>query len=280
MLARKMAVSVLLMGSLLFAAGCAYTPDVNRRPDMNEGQAALAVTQWLRENATAYHSVCVTGDPYVGLQLVAKGQAAGDYCPNQIAGYRFLEIEGPDVPRSTLGRPWPQVMPECKRLLDYVYAIRYWRSAKGKAEKAAAFARFQESARAWRALPVKPDLPPAVERFRILAENAFREKKLGDAADYYEQALAVMPLWPEGWYNAAAIYAEERCYAQAALDMKRYLELCPDARDSAAARQEMYIWEERAKKVPFPIPDGVSRASETITGPIEPDYHFDTKWSN
>jgi regulator of sirC expression with transglutaminase-like and TPR domain len=143
--------------------------------------------------------------------------------------------------------------------LDYVYAIRYWHSAKGQAEEEAAFAQFQESARAWRALPAKPDLPQGIIRFRNQAENAVREKNFGEAANYYEQGLAVLPMWPEGWYNAALIWAEEGCYGQATLDMKRYLELCPDAAEAGAARQQMDIWEGKAQEAPFPIPAGVSR---------------------
>jgi tetratricopeptide (TPR) repeat protein len=250
---RKMAVAVLLPGLLLFAAGCSYTPDVSRRPEMNEGQAALAACKWLRDNAG---TVSIWGDPYAGLQLVAAGQATGRYSYDNGG----LVINGPDVPSPCVLCTPGRAMPQCKRFLDYVYAIRYWHSAKGQAEKAAAFAQFQESARAWRALPVKPDLPQEVIRFRNVAENAFREKEFGDAANYYEQGLAIMPLWPEGWYNAAVIYAEEQCYAQAALDMKRYLELCPGAPEADAARQKMDIWEEKGKKAPVPIPEGVSRS--------------------
>ncbi len=249
MTTRKMAVAGLLFAPLVFAAGCAYTPDVNRRPDMNEGQAAVALCKVLRANAGAMRAY-FNPDLGHGLQLIAAGGQASGECADSglyvwVENHQYCTVIGLS-------------MDQYKRILDCVYAIRYWRSAKGQAEKAAAFTQFQESARAWRALPVKAGLPQAVERFRIVAENAVREKELGKAANYYEQGVAIMPLWPEGWYNAALIYAEEQCYAQAALDMKRYLELCPDAPEADAARQEMYIWEEKAKESSFPIPEGVS----------------------
>ena len=140
---RKMAVTVLLLAPLLFAAGCAtYTPDATRRPEMNEGQAGIAIRHWFLDNAEALASADWTGpdDLRTALQLVATGQATGS------AGFWTLVVFGPDGQQ--IYRGWlPVSMVERKRFLDCLYAVRYWRSAQGKAEAAAAFARFQPGAR-------------------------------------------------------------------------------------------------------------------------------------
>jgi hypothetical protein len=71
-----------------------------------------------------------------------------------------------------------------------------------------AWADFQQKAAAWRALPVKPPLSEDVRRQRVQAENAFNEKHFNSAVEHYESGLKINPLWPEGHFNAALIYAE------------------------------------------------------------------------
>jgi len=115
------------------------------------------------------------------------------------------------------------------------------------ASEAASFAEFQARAKAWRALKVKPDLPPDVRRFRLLAEDAIKHQEFDKAVDYYEQGLAIEPLWPQGQYNAALLYGEMKEYRDAELHMKRYLELVPDAPDAQAARDQIMIWQSRMK---------------------------------
>lgn len=102
-------------------------------------------------------------------------------------------------------------------------------------------------AEAWRALPQKPALPEEARRFEVLARDAMQNKNFEQAADYYDQGLAVYAVWPEGQYNAAAINGELGRYAQAVDHMKRYLALSPYASDAQASRDQMYIWEEKLK---------------------------------
>lgn len=132
--------------------------------------------------------------------------------------------------------------------LDAVDAISYYSSSLAVADDAPLFADFREQAKAWRALPDKPGLSEAMQRFNTLAEDAIQNKNFEDAVDYYEQGLAVSPLWPEGQFNAALLYGELQIYSQAVLHMKRYLELKPDAPDAQAARSKMIIWEERIRQ--------------------------------
>jgi len=117
-------------------------------------------------------------------------------------------------------------------------------------------------ATAWRALSTTPRLSPEADRERILAENAIKEgkelgsaddnaerlKKLDSAIEHFGKALEIQPTWPAGWFNLALLYAEQKSYADATDAMKHYLELVPDASDAQAAREQMIIWEDKAKQ--------------------------------
>ncbi len=114
-----------------------------------------------------------------------------------------------------------------------------------RAQDTAAWTDFQQKAAAWRALPVKPALSENVRRERVLAENAFREKQLSSAVDHYEAGLKMNPLWPEGQFNAALLYAELEDYNKAVWHMRAYLELVPDAPDAEGARDQLIIWQDK-----------------------------------
>jgi tetratricopeptide (TPR) repeat protein len=137
---------------------------------------------------------------------------------------------------------------EASKFVDAVTAIRYYNSNKSLADDAIAFADFQGKALNWRTMPQKPPLPENAQRFRVLAEDAFRSKNFEESANYYEKGLEVSPLWPEGRFNAALLYGELQMYSQAIFHMKRYLELRPDAKNANDARERIYVWEEKAKK--------------------------------
>jgi tetratricopeptide (TPR) repeat protein len=109
------------------------------------------------------------------------------------------------------------------------------------------FEKFQIAAKAWRESPTKPLLSEAADRERILAENAISEKNMQSAVDHYDAGLEADPMWPQGWYNAALIYGQLQQYDDASEHMKHYLELAPDAPDAKAAREQMIIWEDKAK---------------------------------
>lgn len=108
------------------------------------------------------------------------------------------------------------------------------------------FATFSAAAKAWRENPAKPPLGPEADRHRILAENAIQEKNIDSAVEHYQNAVEVQPMWPEGWFNLALLYAEQNEFAEAADRMKHYLALAPDAPDAQDARAKMIIWEDKA----------------------------------
>ena len=138
---------------------------------------------------------------------------------------------------------------DAARFVDIIGVLRYYSSRQSALieNDATAFSDFQQKAEAWRALLQKPALPEEARRFDVLAKDAIRNRDFEKAVDYYEQGLTFQPLWPEGQYNAAVICGELEAYAQALYHMKRYLVLDPYAKDAQAARNQMYIWEEKVK---------------------------------
>ena len=56
-------------------------------------------------------------------------------------------------------------------------------------------------------------------------------------------------MWPNGYFNLALLLAEENRYAEAILNMKKYLELMPNAPDARKAHDKIYIWEEKQTSV-------------------------------
>jgi hypothetical protein len=173
------------------------------------------------------------------------------FLPNAPTGYRTTM-----QPRIWWSR---ENVKHARGFVEAVNAIRYYSSGRDLADDAPRFAGFQEEARTWRALPVKPAVPEGVRRFQLLAEDAIKNKNFEEAVDYYEQGLDVSPLWPEGQFNAALLYGEMEIYGQAVIRMKRYVELRPDAPDAQAARDQIVIWQAKARHA---APNGHDRRDD------------------
>jgi tetratricopeptide (TPR) repeat protein len=137
-----------------------------------------------------------------------------------------------------------RTLSETTAFANALYVLKH---GAGAAELAAE-AEFADKARKYREMPVKPPLPENVKRCRIMAEDAINNKEFEKAVDYYEQGLEIELLWPEGQFNAALLYGELKDYENAAIHMKRYLELVPNARDAREAREKVYLWEGKAKE--------------------------------
>jgi tetratricopeptide (TPR) repeat protein len=137
---------------------------------------------------------------------------------------------------------------EAVSLANAFYVLKRYAEGYKPEDEALSFADFQKKAKAWRALTVKPALPEDVQRCRIMAEDAFKNKDFQKALMYYEKGLAIEPLWPQGQFNAAMLAGELQASGTAAAHMKRYLELVPGAGNAKFAREKMYLWEEKAKE--------------------------------
>jgi tetratricopeptide (TPR) repeat protein len=137
---------------------------------------------------------------------------------------------------------------EAVSLAAAFYVLKRYAEGYKPEDEEALFADFQQKAKAWRVLTVKPALPEDVQRCRVMAEDAFNNKDFEKALKYYKKGLAIEPLWPQGQFNAALLEGELHCFKSAAIHMKSYLELAPDAANAKVAREKMYLWEEKARE--------------------------------
>ena len=88
-------------------------------------------------------------------------------------------------------------------------------------------------------------LPEEARRHRVIAENAFKEKKYDLAAEEYRKALEISPWWSYGYFNRAMLLGELDDYAGALLDMRKFLLLEPNGKDARSAQDKIYIWESK-----------------------------------
>ncbi len=86
-------------------------------------------------------------------------------------------------------------------------------------------------------------LPEEANRYKVQAEGAVRDKEFYDAADFYAEALKIVPWWPAGRFNRALVLGETGEYGEAIREMKHYLQLVPDAPNARAAQDKIYDWE-------------------------------------
>ncbi|MDA8164664.1 MAG: hypothetical protein M0017_06510, partial [Desulfobacteraceae bacterium] len=92
---------------------------------------------------------------------------------------------------------------EAVSLANAFYVLKRYSEGYKPEDAVASIADFQAKAKAWRALAVKPALSEDVEKCRVMAEDALRNKNFEKAVQYYEKGLAIEPLWPQGQFNAA-----------------------------------------------------------------------------
>jgi len=110
------------------------------------------------------------------------------------------------------------------------------------------FAAFTASAKTWLVATPKPEMSDEARTFKVLAEDAFERKDFTAALDAFCGALDKYPMWPKGQYNAAVLAAEAEDFELAAHHMRRYLVLAPDAKDAAAAKDKLLLWQHKAKE--------------------------------
>ena len=241
----------ILLSTLLLAGGCGsvavYQPDPRIKPSMMAMEAERTIQETIMQ--TGIYKQCsnvqVTTDGFSYLDEYPDGSQQRSYnfrsLPTLVVLYDRLHFWykvnlGDDfIYWLTAENP--------KKFVDAINAINYYSSSKLIDDDVEAFTEFTEKAKAWRALPQKPDIPEEARRYKVLAEDAFRNKNYDAAVGNYEKGLEVCSFWPDGHFNAALLCGETGMYAKAICHMKRYLELYPDAKDAQAARDKMYIWE-------------------------------------
>lgn len=239
----------------LMLAGCqtvVYEGDVGM-------QALMSLSEARQVIGSEVGKASFGGGYFENVQVTIKGfsvnsPAAVAFIPAGRYSFQFDKIKHVAVIREgntfaiDIGPPWYvhwKSEEDVRHFLDAVQAMKYYASSQPLLDDAITFEAFREKAKAWRALQVKPALAEQALKFRVLAEDALRGKELQKAADYYEQGLAIEPLWPQAQFNLAILNGELQIYSLAVFHMKRYLELSPDASDAQSAREQMIIWQSR-----------------------------------
>jgi hypothetical protein len=161
-----------------------------------------------------------------------------------------LEIYSPEkwwliFPRADESRPFSVAL---RRLAEAAHVGRICDCSRDELLTRAELDTFAERTAAWRAMSTKPALSDEVIKKRLLAEDAIEHKNLRAAVNYYDAGVALDPTWAQGWYNAALLSAEQQNYFDAAVQMKHYLILLPDAPDAAAAKDRLLLWEAKAEE--------------------------------
>ena len=131
-----------------------------------------------------------------------------------------------------------------QRLTDALFKLR--QAVSSNRAPTGDDASFSEIARNYQGSNPKPSLPEDAHRFAVQAEGAVHDKDFDGAADFYQQALAIAPWWPEGHFNRALVLAANDEFSYAIVEMKRYMTLVPNATDARAAQDKIYDWERKA----------------------------------
>lgn len=235
---------------VVLLGGCAsvvYEPSLSTRPKMSLSEARQIIAGAFEHSSPRLENV--------------KVSIQGFTCTEPTTGaaytFQFEQIQHPSVQNAGFGHfmtnlrtadpfyvSWPS-KEEPEHLVDAIQAMKHDSTDD-------AFTEFQEKAKAWRASSRKVVLEGEAYRFKVLAEDAFQGNDFPKAVDYYEKGLAAEPMWPDGQLRAALIYGELQLYKPAAIHMKRYLELCPDAKDARKCRDQLIIWDEKSGSEPQP----------------------------
>lgn len=158
--------------------------------------------------------------------------------------YRLKDATGKDLPDPLAKLGWDGQGQQTAELV--ANALNHLHEMAG--EKGTALRDFPQAATAWQALATKPPISEEVRAQRLLAETAFRERKLAQALYHYERGVELDPVWPEGRFNAALVAAELEYYDEAVEQMSAYLELAPNAPDAQDARDNIAIWQGKAEQ--------------------------------
>jgi hypothetical protein len=107
---------------------------------------------------------------------------------------------------------------------------------------------FESVAASYLAQEPRPKVGEDVRRYSVHAEAAIKAKDLIAAARAYGEGLKLAPWWPQGRYNRALLMGELGFAPEAIQEMKRYLQLVPDAANARQAQDKIYQWEALAKR--------------------------------
>jgi len=104
---------------------------------------------------------------------------------------------------------------------------------------------FDSVAMQYRGASPKPRLPQNAQIYAAQASDAFAHQQNDEAISYFRKALDIAPWWPAGRYNLALLLANNQDYEDAIDQMKKYLQLVPNASDAQKAQQQIWVWQGR-----------------------------------
>ncbi len=103
---------------------------------------------------------------------------------------------------------------------------------------------FQILSQKFREMPEKPSITEEQRKFLVQANIRNDEKKYTEALALYEKAVKIDPFtYPSAYYNMALISGQIKKYKYAVFNMKKYLELVPEAEDARKGQDKIYEWE-------------------------------------
>jgi hypothetical protein len=149
---------------------------------------------------------------------------------------------GPDADRSTaIGYSKDTV--DDALLRRAANALLVLRLAGGLQGEAAYQREFDQVVVTYRSAAVKPPVPESARRFQVQASAAVRAKDFQTAIDRYGDGLRAFPAWPDAHFDLALQLATSHAYAEAIVEMNRFLALVPDSPDARRAQDQIYEWE-------------------------------------
>lgn len=125
-----------------------------------------------------------------------------------------------------------------REFADALYALKV--GGGGVPEKEAND--FHSIALDYRKKDPKPKLPQATIELKKQAESAAKAGRYNSAIDFYTEALSATPWWPYGHYNLAFLLEQQNRKDEAAGEMKKFLDLVPDAVEAEKAKEKIKFW--------------------------------------
>ena len=252
---RRMGAGILLSIGVGGCVTTAYTPQPTANSSMSFDQALATIKRFHGHAClepplcgVSGHSADITDITVVGnnLRLIGKENKVVMTYPLKtihavvLGGLRAGQVE---INEKVLLIDMYAKGPDPNELADAITRLPFL--LKQKEEELSAF---DATAKTYREAAVKPVPGEDVRRYKIQAEAAIQDKQFDEAAKAYDQGLKLAPWWPQGHFNLALLLAETKQFANAIVEMKRYLALVPDAPDARAAQDKIYEWERKAGK--------------------------------
>jgi len=92
-------------------------------------------------------------------------------------------------------------------------------------------------------LKTQPEIHESARKFMVQAIKVTTEKNYSDAIALWYKAVLISPCNPLAYYDMALLYEILKNNAAAITEMKKYIELSPNASDLRKAQDKIYEWD-------------------------------------